>query len=79
MIHDIAWYWYFTFRCYTQAGGYTQRQWWVSATGDDEGWRWATYRNATHPSFWVATRHPDMKRFFGGKPNLEYQKVGLAL
>ncbi len=29
-----------------------------------EGWRWASYRNATHPSFWVATAR--MREYFGG-------------
>jgi len=38
------------------AGGYKQKQYWVSPAGDDEGWRWVTYRNATHPSFWVAPK-----------------------
>jgi len=56
------------------AGGYRERRWWVSATGDDEGWRWASYRNATHPSFWVATRHPDMAAYVGGSPGYPYQK-----
>lgn len=34
---------------FMQAGGYGQRQYWT-----DEGWGWITYRNATHPVFWVA-------------------------
>jgi formylglycine-generating enzyme required for sulfatase activity len=55
-------------------GGYKEKKWWVSDSGDDEGWRWATYRNATHPSFWVATSHPDMLKFHGGKPDYPYQK-----
>ena len=59
---------------FVEAGGYRDKQWWVSPQGDDEGWRWATYRNATHPSFWVATSHPDMAKYIGGKPNLPYQK-----
>lgn len=59
---------------FVQAGGYEQRQWWVSPTGDDEGWRWRQYRNATHPSFWVASSHPDMQRFHGGVPGNPYQK-----
>jgi formylglycine-generating enzyme required for sulfatase activity/SAM-dependent methyltransferase len=55
-------------------GGYEDRQWWVSAGGDDEGWRWKTFRRATHPSFWVAPAHPDMQRFHGGTPDWPYQK-----
>ncbi|KAA0175366.1 hypothetical protein FNF27_03067 [Cafeteria roenbergensis] len=54
------------------AGGYRDRKWWVSPRGDDEGWRWASYRNATHPSFWVATAA--MPDFIGGTPELPYQK-----
>jgi len=57
-----------------QAGGYTEKRWWVGANGDDEGWRWRSYRNATHPSFWVATAHPDMRRYCGGTPAYAYQK-----
>lgn len=49
-----------------QANGYRQKKYWVSPQGDDEGWRWVTFRNATHPSFWVATS--DMPEYFGGKP-----------
>lgn len=56
------------------AGGYEQRQWWVSPAGDDEGWRWREYRNATHPSFWVATSHPESLRFHGGRAGAPYQK-----
>jgi formylglycine-generating enzyme required for sulfatase activity/SAM-dependent methyltransferase len=57
-----------------QSGGYVERKWWVSPQGDDEGWRWRCFRNATHPSFWVATSHPEQKRFWGGKPDYPYQK-----
>ena len=46
----------------------------MTPAGDDEGWRWASYRHATHPSFWVADDHPDMARFHGGAPGLPYQK-----
>lgn len=56
------------------AGGYKNKQWWIAPNGDDEGWRWAAYRNATHPSFWVATSHPDMLQYHGGKPGHPYQK-----
>ena len=59
---------------FVTSGGYTQKTWWVSPDGDDEGWRWATFRNATHPSFWVAGSHPDMVKFHGGKPGWPYQK-----
>jgi hypothetical protein len=52
----------------------TQRWWVDEASGDDEGWRWRAYRNATHPSFWVAPAHPTMKRFLGGRPGNPYQK-----
>jgi len=54
------------------AGGYKEKKWWVSARGDDEGWRWASYRNATHPSFWVATS--EMAEYFGGGAGRPYQK-----
>ncbi len=46
----------------------------MSESGDDEGWRWCYFRNATHPSFWVATSHPTMLAFHGGKPGQPYQK-----
>ena len=46
----------------------------MSPNGDDEGWRWRQFRNATHPSFWVVTSHPDMARFIGGRPGFPYQK-----
>lgn len=54
------------------AGGYKDKTWWISEAGDDEGWRWTSYRHATHPSFWVATK--DMPEFFGGTPTYPYQK-----
>jgi 5-histidylcysteine sulfoxide synthase len=56
------------------AGGYREKKWWLdhSGIGDDEGWRWATFRNATHPSFWVATKN--MPEYFGGTPTYPYQK-----
>lgn len=57
---------------FVMAGGYTQKKYWVSPAGDDEGWRWVTFRNATHPSWWVATKA--MPQFIGGKPGLPYQK-----
>mmetsp|Transcript_3361 Transcript_3361/g.10555 ORF Transcript_3361/g.10555 Transcript_3361/m.10555 type:complete len:893 (-) Transcript_3361:53-2731(-) len=53
-------------------GGYRTRRWWVAEDGDDEGWRWVQYRNATHPSFWVATA--EMPEFIGGRPGRPYQK-----
>jgi len=59
---------------FVERGGYADKQWWVTEAGDDEGWRWASYRNATHPSFWVASAHPDMQRFHGGAPGKPYQK-----
>ena len=59
---------------FVQAGGYRERQWWVSESGDDEGWRWRQWRNATHPSFWVASSHPDMAAFHGGLPGRPLQK-----
>lgn len=34
---------------FMQADGYSQRHYWT-----DEGWGWVSYRNATHPVFWVA-------------------------
>ena len=55
-----------------QAGGYKQKQYWVSPAGDDEGWRWVTYRNATHPSFWVAPKA--LAEYHGGLPDRPYQK-----
>ena len=45
---------------------------WIGEDGDDEGWRWASYRNATHPSFWVATAK--MPEYFGGSAGNPYQK-----
>ena len=57
---------------FVQAGGYRERRWWVSARGDDEGWRWVSFRHATHPSFWVATAA--MPEYFGGKEGVPYQK-----
>lgn len=54
------------------AGGYEEKKWWVSPSGDDEGWRWVAFRNAKHPSFWVATQ--DMPQFKGGRPDYPYQK-----
>jgi len=54
------------------AGGYKAKQYWVSPAGDDEGWRWVQFRNATHPCFWVATK--DMPEHMGGKEGLPHQK-----
>jgi len=54
------------------AGGYRQKKWWISESGDDEGWRWASFRNATHPSFWVATAK--LPQYHGGNPDYPYQK-----
>ena len=34
------------------AGGYEQKDWWT-----EEGWDWKTYRNQTHPLFWVPDGH----------------------
>ena len=45
----------------------------MSPDGDDEGWRWRVFRNATHPSFWVASAHPDMVQFIGGSAGHPYQ------
>jgi len=59
---------------FVEGGGYADSKWWIGADGDDEGLRWKAYRNATHPSFWVASAHPDMARFIGGKPGAPYQK-----
>ena len=44
----------------------------MSPAGDDEGWRWVTYRNATHPSFWVAPAA--LTEYHGGLPDRPYQK-----
>jgi 5-histidylcysteine sulfoxide synthase/putative 4-mercaptohistidine N1-methyltranferase len=33
---------------FIEAGGYEQKDWWT-----EEGWNWKTYRNQTHPLFWV--------------------------
>jgi len=57
---------------FVMAGGYEDKQWWVSGSGDDEGWRWVQFRNAKHPSFWVATQ--DMPGFKGGRDDYPYQK-----
>jgi formylglycine-generating enzyme required for sulfatase activity/SAM-dependent methyltransferase len=59
---------------FVEAMGYTEKRWWVSESGDDEAWRWAQYRNAKHPSFWVASAHPDMAKFASGRPGVPYQK-----
>ena len=59
---------------FVDAGAYGERRWWVLPSGDDEGWRWRTYRNAGHPSFWVAPSHPSMMRFAGGTPTIPLQK-----
>eukprot|EP01097_Dermamoeba_algensis_P004071 TRINITY_DN2718_c0_g1_i1.p1 TRINITY_DN2718_c0_g1~~TRINITY_DN2718_c0_g1_i1.p1 ORF type:complete len:834 (-),score=202.33 TRINITY_DN2718_c0_g1_i1:85-2586(-) len=56
---------------FVEAGGYSIRKYWVSEEGDDEAWRWCTFRNAKHPSFWVAT---DEMRCTCGKPDWPYQK-----
>ena len=55
-------------------GGYSTQRWWIDASGDDEGWRWCQYRNATHPSFWVAPANAAMSPFYGGRPGNPYQK-----
>lgn len=47
------------------AGGYETKKWWVSPTGDDEGWRWLQYRGVKHPLWWVATKNAAMDRFRG--------------
>lgn len=47
-------------------GGYKDKRWWIAEDGDNEGWRWREYRNATHPSFWVATQ--DMVEHLGAWP-----------
>jgi formylglycine-generating enzyme required for sulfatase activity/2-polyprenyl-3-methyl-5-hydroxy-6-metoxy-1,4-benzoquinol methylase len=59
---------------FVESGCYSERRWWVLPSGDDEGWRWRNYRNAGHPSFWVASSHPDMARFAGGTPTNALQK-----
>jgi 5-histidylcysteine sulfoxide synthase/putative 4-mercaptohistidine N1-methyltranferase len=33
---------------FVESGGYQERQWWT-----DEGWNWRSFREATHPLFWV--------------------------
>ncbi len=53
---------------FVEAGGYQADCWWIGSDGDDEGLRWRRYRNARHPSFWVASSHADMARFLGGTP-----------
>ena len=57
---------------FVMANGYETKRYWIAEDGDDEGWRWVTYRNAKHPSFWVATA--DMPEYFGGRPEYPYQK-----
>ena len=58
---------------FVEAGGYLEDAWWIGADGDDEGLRWKRYRAARHPSFWVASSHPDMARFVSGSPSHAYQ------
>ena len=60
---------------FVEGGGYDERKWWVLPSGDDEGWRWRTYRNARHPSFWVASSAPSHARFLGGKPENPLQRA----
>ena len=36
------------FRGFMDDGGYTDERWWTA-----EGWAWRTFRQATHPLFWV--------------------------
>ncbi|WP_353662029.1 5-histidylcysteine sulfoxide synthase [Hydrogenimonas sp. SS33] len=36
------------FMAFVQEGGYRERRWW-----SDEGWAWRTYREASHPLFWI--------------------------
>ena len=33
---------------FVKAGGYTQEEFWTS-----EGWAWKTFKNASHPMFWI--------------------------
>jgi 5-histidylcysteine sulfoxide synthase/putative 4-mercaptohistidine N1-methyltranferase len=33
---------------FVEAGGYSAEKWWT-----EEGWKWRTFRGATHPLFWV--------------------------
>ncbi|MDR3630238.1 MAG: 5-histidylcysteine sulfoxide synthase [Desulfocapsaceae bacterium] len=34
---------------FIEAGGYGNRSWWT-----EEGWSWRTFRQATHPLFWIS-------------------------
>ncbi|MCE9638292.1 MAG: 5-histidylcysteine sulfoxide synthase [Planctomycetes bacterium] len=36
------------FREFVVAGGYADPRWWP-----EDGWKWRTFRNAKHPTFWV--------------------------
>ncbi|WP_456451096.1 5-histidylcysteine sulfoxide synthase [Hydrogenimonas sp.] len=36
------------FLAFVEAGGYEERRWW-----SDEGWAWRSYKQATHPHFWI--------------------------
>jgi 5-histidylcysteine sulfoxide synthase/putative 4-mercaptohistidine N1-methyltranferase len=42
------------FLAFIEAGGYSNRQWWT-----EEGWNWRTFREATHPLFWIRRRDGD--------------------
>jgi len=33
---------------FVEDGGYTTQEWWT-----EEGWQWRTYKQATHPLFWI--------------------------
>ncbi|XP_077861879.1 uncharacterized protein LOC100373045 [Saccoglossus kowalevskii] len=35
---------------FVQNGGYTKKEFWT-----EDGWEWKTFRQATHPAFWVCT------------------------
>jgi 5-histidylcysteine sulfoxide synthase/putative 4-mercaptohistidine N1-methyltranferase len=37
---------------FMEAGGYGEKEWWT-----EEGWDWKTYRNQTHPIFWIENDH----------------------
>ncbi len=39
------------FLAFVEAGGYSEQRFWT-----EEGWKWRTYKQSTHPLFWIPTR-----------------------
>lgn len=52
-------------------GGYETKKWWITQSGDDEGWKWLQRRGAKKPIWWVATSHPELAKYRGTRPGSE--------